>query len=129
MFTTNHKERLDPALLRPGRMDMHILMSYCTPSGFKILAANYLNINNHPLFTEIEKLMTEVNVTPAEIAEELLKHEEVDVALDGIIKFMKRKKMEVEQTEKSNDGVKQVDDQMGVKRNKMKKKRRAKGRR
>ena len=115
MFTTNYKERLDPALLRPGRMDMHILMSYCTPSGFKILAANYLlNINNHPLFTEIEKLMTEVKVTPAEIAEELLKHEEVDVALDGIIKFMKRKKMEVEQTEKSNDGVKQVDEQMGV---------------
>ena len=73
--------------------------------------------------------MTEVKVTPAEIAEELLKHEEVDVALDGIIKFMKRKKMEVEQTEKSNDGVKQVDDQMGVQRNKMKKKRRAKGRR
>ena len=55
-----------------------------------------------------------MKVTPAEIAEELLKHEEVDVALDGIIKFMKRKKMEVEQTEKSNDGVKQVDDQMGV---------------
>ncbi|KAL6350243.1 hypothetical protein AAG906_004188 [Vitis piasezkii] len=138
VFTTNHKERLDPALLRPGRMDMHIHMSYCTPSGFKILAANYLNINTHPLFTKIERLMTEVEVTPAEIAEELLKCEEVDVALEGIIKFLERKKMQVEHDEKSNEGVKEVDEQevsngikgdkMGVKRNKMKKTRRAKGR-
>ncbi|KAJ0796060.1 putative P-loop containing nucleoside triphosphate hydrolase [Helianthus annuus] len=28
VFTTNHKEKLDPALLRPGRMDVHINMSY-----------------------------------------------------------------------------------------------------
>ncbi|MED6148685.1 hypothetical protein PIB30_055219 [Stylosanthes scabra] len=26
----NHKEKLDPALLRPERMDMHIHLSYCT---------------------------------------------------------------------------------------------------
>ncbi|KAI3849094.1 hypothetical protein MKW98_029019, partial [Papaver atlanticum] len=31
IFTTNHKEK--PSLLRPGRMDMHIHMSYCTPKG------------------------------------------------------------------------------------------------
>ncbi|CAA0809717.1 P-loop containing nucleoside triphosphate hydrolases superfamily protein [Striga hermonthica] len=30
VFTTNHIEKLDPALLRSGRMDMHIHMSYCT---------------------------------------------------------------------------------------------------
>ena len=24
VFTTNYKDRLDPALLRPGRMDMHV---------------------------------------------------------------------------------------------------------
>ncbi|QHN96351.1 hypothetical protein S245_063250 [Arachis hypogaea] len=35
VFTTNHKERLDPALLRPGRMDMHIHLSYCTFSAFQ----------------------------------------------------------------------------------------------
>ena len=27
VFTTNHKERLDPAL-RPGRMDMHYVLLY-----------------------------------------------------------------------------------------------------
>ncbi|KAI9170279.1 hypothetical protein LWI28_025481 [Acer negundo] len=56
VFTTNHKERLDSALLRPGRMDMHIHMTYCTPSGFRTLVSNYLGINNHDLFPEIDEV-------------------------------------------------------------------------
>lgn len=92
MFTTNFKERLDPALIRPGRMDMHIHMSYCTPSGFKILASNYLGLEKHYKFREIEELITEVNVTPAEIAEELMKSDEADIALDGLIKLLNMKK-------------------------------------
>ena len=92
VFTTNFKERLDPALIRPGRMDMHIHMSYCTPSGFKILASNYLGLEKHYKFREIEELITEVNVTPAEIAEELMKSDEADIALDGLIKFINKKK-------------------------------------
>ncbi|KAE9454221.1 hypothetical protein C3L33_13872, partial [Rhododendron williamsianum] len=94
VFTTNHKDRLDPALLRPGRMDMHIHMSYCTPGGFKILALNYLGLTNHFMFTEIEKLITEVEATPAEIAEELMKSEEPEVALKGLIKYLHLKKIE-----------------------------------
>lgn len=68
VFTTNHKNRLDPALLRPGRMDMHIHMSYCNPSGIRILVSNYLGINDHNLFPEIDELLTKVEVTPAKIA-------------------------------------------------------------
>lgn len=30
VFTSNHPERLDPALIRPGRMDLHIGLGYCT---------------------------------------------------------------------------------------------------
>ncbi|PIN06822.1 AAA+-type ATPase [Handroanthus impetiginosus] len=95
IFTTNHKEKLDPALLRPGRMDMHIHMGYCTPEGFDILALNYLRINDHPrLFPEIKGLIREVEITPAEIAEHLMRNEDVDLALEGVLGLLKQKKDE-----------------------------------
>ncbi|GAB2234273.1 hypothetical protein Drorol1_Dr00003519 [Drosera rotundifolia] len=92
IFTTNYKERLDAALLRPGRMDMHIHMSYLTAPGFKILASNYFNVTNHHLFPQIEDLIAEAEVTPAQVAEELMKSNDVDVALQGLVKFLREKK-------------------------------------
>ncbi|OMO88246.1 hypothetical protein COLO4_20348 [Corchorus olitorius] len=93
VFTTNNKEKLEPALLRPGRMDMHIHMSYCTPSGFRVLASNYLDITSHDLFHEIDQLLMEVEATPAELAEELMKSEDVDIALEVLIKFLQNKRL------------------------------------
>ncbi|KAG6506305.1 hypothetical protein ZIOFF_031628 [Zingiber officinale] len=92
VFTTNYKDRLDPALLRPGRMDMHIHMGYCTPCGFRILASNYQSVDDHPLFPEIEALIREVEISPAEVAGELMRSEEADVAFQGLIKLLRTKK-------------------------------------
>ncbi|CAI0418639.1 unnamed protein product [Linum tenue] len=94
VFTTNHKERLDPALLRPGRMDVHINLSYCTPEAFAILASNYLNVDDgsHRLYGEIEELIRSVDVTPAEVTEELIKNEDVDLAFEGVIDLLRKRK-------------------------------------
>ena len=73
---------------------MHIHMSYCTPSGFRILASNYLGIKTHSMFIEIKKLITEVEVTPAEIAEELMKSDDADINLEGLLKYLYMKKIE-----------------------------------
>ena len=91
VFTTNYKERLDPALLRPGRMDMHIYMGYCTPDSFRILAKNYHLIDYHAMYPEIEKLIEEVMVTPAEVAEVLMRNDDADVALHDLVDGLKSK--------------------------------------
>jgi mitochondrial chaperone BCS1 len=90
IFTTNHKDKVDPALLRPGRMDMHIHLSFLKAKAFKILASNYLDIEEHhqPLFERIEELLEKVDVTPAVVAEQLLRSEDPDVALKALVKFL-----------------------------------------
>ncbi|CAH8388776.1 unnamed protein product [Eruca vesicaria subsp. sativa] len=72
VFTTNHLGKLDQALIRRGRMDMHIELSYCRFEAFKILAKNYLNLDSHVLFGKIESLLEETNITPADVAENLM---------------------------------------------------------
>ncbi|XP_075491011.1 AAA-ATPase At5g57480-like [Primulina tabacum] len=78
VFTTNHIEKLDPALLRSGRMDMHINMSYCSFSALKILLKNYLGYDEIDLekeiLEELEAVIDEAEMTPADISEILIKN-------------------------------------------------------
>ncbi|KAG5069743.1 hypothetical protein GLYMA_01G171300v4 [Glycine max] len=90
IFTTNHKEKIDPALLRPGRMDMHIHLSFLKGKAFRVLATNYLNIEgDHPLFEEIDGLLEKLEVTPAVVAEQLMRNEDPDDALETFVTFLK----------------------------------------
>uniref|UniRef100_A0A8R7UXZ6 AAA+ ATPase domain-containing protein n=1 Tax=Triticum urartu TaxID=4572 RepID=A0A8R7UXZ6_TRIUA len=106
VFTTNHKENLDPALIRRGRMDMHIEMSYCCFESFKVLAKNYLGVEEHDMFSEIRKLLGEVNMLPADVAENLMprsKMKDVDACLGRLVMALKEKASAGDKDEEEND--------------------------
>lgn len=81
VFTTNHIEKLDPALLRSGRMDMHVFMSFCSFPALKILIKNYLGFEEPlagdeegRLLGELEAVMGAAQMTPADVSEILIKN-------------------------------------------------------
>ncbi|XVE82555.1 hypothetical protein DITRI_Ditri16bG0014700 [Diplodiscus trichospermus] len=116
IFTTNHKEKLDPALLRPGRMDVHIYMGYCTPAGFRKLSTTYLGIKDDKLFGSIDDLIKSVEVTPAEVAQQLMISDEPKTALKGLIEFlnMKKKKTEEGIDEEEEKGIKEKEEEKRI---------------
>ncbi|KAJ9537728.1 hypothetical protein OSB04_030461 [Centaurea solstitialis] len=89
VFTTNYVEKLDPALIRRGRMDMHIELSYCCFEAFQVLAKNYWNLESHELFATIGRLLEETNMTPADVAENLMRKSKEDNAETCLIKLIK----------------------------------------
>ncbi|KAK0603780.1 hypothetical protein LWI29_008569 [Acer saccharum] len=101
IFTTNHKERLDPALLRPGRMDVHIEMGYCNPSGFRMLAKTYLGIKDHALFGRVDELIKKVDISPAEMALHLMKSYDPTIALESLVEVLDKKV--IEETDKRDN--------------------------
>ncbi|KAF3560784.1 hypothetical protein DY000_02011049 [Brassica cretica] len=95
IFTTNFVDKLDPALIRRGRMDNHIEMSYCKFEAFKVLAKNYLDIESHELYGEIERLLEETDVSPADVAETLMPksdEDDADVCIKRLVKTVEEEK-------------------------------------
>ncbi|XP_052722755.1 AAA-ATPase ASD, mitochondrial isoform X1 [Vigna angularis] len=97
IFTTNYVEKLDPALIRRGRMDKHIEMSYCCFDAFKVLAKNYLAVESHLLFGRIGTLLKETEMSPADVAENLMpksEDEDVETCLENLINALEKNKEE-----------------------------------
>ncbi|XP_023522825.1 AAA-ATPase ASD, mitochondrial-like [Cucurbita pepo subsp. pepo] len=97
IFTTNHKEKLDEALIRRGRMDKHIEMSYCSFAAFKVLSMNYLDVEWHESYHRIDQLLKETEMTPADVAENLMpkyEGEETDECFKRMVNALERAKEE-----------------------------------
>ncbi|CAK7351313.1 unnamed protein product [Dovyalis caffra] len=103
IFTTNYVDKLDPALIRRGRMDRHIEMSYCCFEAFKVLAKNYLEIEWHELFGKIEELFGETKISPADVAENLMPksdEEDEETCLKNLIEALEVSKEEAKKSQK-----------------------------
>jgi mitochondrial chaperone BCS1 len=67
------KDGVDPAVLRPGRLDVHIHFTMCDFEGFKALASNYLGLKDHKLYPQVEEgFHAGARLSPAELGEIML---------------------------------------------------------
>ena len=60
-----------------------------------ILAKNYLDLDDHPLFKNIKSLLKETEISPADAAENLMTRNhiiDVDGSLNNLIKALEEKK-------------------------------------
>lgn len=104
IFTTNYVNKLDPALLRPGRMDMHIKLGYCRYPAFVALARNFLQIKDHPRFADVQQIIDSTCMSPAEIAEILTKERnDPDLAIDFVVKALRDRKSNPPAHDKDDD--------------------------
>uniref|UniRef100_A0A5B7B188 AAA+ ATPase domain-containing protein n=1 Tax=Davidia involucrata TaxID=16924 RepID=A0A5B7B188_DAVIN len=70
VFTMNSKDHVDPTVLRPGRIDVHVQFPLCDFPAFKTLANSYLGLKEHKLFPQVEEIFqTGASLSPAEIGE------------------------------------------------------------
>ena len=112
IFTTNHKDKLDPALIRRGRMDRHIEMSYCRFRAFKVLAKNYLDVEEHELFGQIGQLLEETDMSPADVAENLMpmskkkKKRDANVCLENLVEALKQAKEDAAKAKEKAEAAK-----------------------
>lgn len=109
IFTTNYKEKLDPALVRRGRMDKHIELAYCGFEAFKVLAKNYMSIDSHDMFATIRQMLEETNMTPADVAENLmpkLRGEEVEPRLKRLVDALEEAKEEAKRKAEEEEKLK-----------------------
>jgi chaperone BCS1 len=112
VFTTNHRENVDPALVRCGRMDVHVSLGTCGMHAFKALAMNYLGIEWHSSFDVVESCIRSGGaLTPAQIGEILLRNRgnNVDLAIKEVVSAMQARILSTGSTEHLNTSIEYED--------------------
>ncbi|KAI3705878.1 hypothetical protein L1987_76127 [Smallanthus sonchifolius] len=70
VFTVSNKDQVDPTVLRPGRIDVHVQFPLCDFPAFKTLANSHLGVKEHKLFPQVEEVFQAgASLSPAEIGE------------------------------------------------------------
>ncbi|KAG0485243.1 hypothetical protein HPP92_009322 [Vanilla planifolia] len=76
VFTTNYKQQIDPALLRPGRMDVHVQLGPCGSHVLREMVVRYIGeAAAEEMMPVAERSLADgATMTPAEVGEVLLRN-------------------------------------------------------
>ncbi|XP_028790735.1 AAA-ATPase At2g46620-like [Neltuma alba] len=106
VFTMNEKVEIDPAVLRPGRIDVHIHFPLCDFSAFRVLASSYLGVKDHKLFPQVQEVFQAgARMSPAEIGEIMISNRSSPSrALKTVITALQRNGGDERRGQRSGDG-------------------------
>lgn len=86
IMTTNHVECLDPACIRPGRMDLHLELGYCTHYQIEKLFKTVVHSDNSKIML---KVVPEELIPPCEVMTlmTLYRNDDIEIINEMIIKL------------------------------------------
>ncbi|EGC32762.1 hypothetical protein DICPUDRAFT_49377, partial [Dictyostelium purpureum] len=67
MMTTNHLERLSPALIRPGRIDMKVKFDYASPHQVDLMFKRFFDSKYHHMLNEIKSKLSNNPISTAQL--------------------------------------------------------------
>ena len=77
-MTTNHPERLDPALIRPGRINKQILMGYLMPREALSMVEHYFGPTTPEQQAKFYDMFKADGFTPAQVEQLCAEYDTVD---------------------------------------------------
>ncbi|EER05664.1 bcs1 aaa-type ATPase, putative [Perkinsus marinus ATCC 50983] len=85
VMTTNHPERLDPALIRPGRINKRIHMGWMMPDMAAQMLSHYLSVRPSPEEeAEIEHMFGSFNISPATLEQTCAEFDTIGEVLESL---------------------------------------------